>query len=185
MWGRRGKESSGPVRFLLDGTLGSLARRLRMLGFDAEYCSGSAEQLASMASNEERWFLTRRASRLPGRLAERVLRIREDGVEAQVVQVIQELRPPLDPALWFSRCIRCNQVLQDLPWEEAREWVPDFVARTHRHFRRCPECRRVFWPGTHTVRMRAAMKRWARRCGGKVEDGPDHGPFPTQDPPIR
>jgi uncharacterized protein with PIN domain len=35
--------------------------------------------------------------------------------------------------------------------------VPEYVRATQTDFRRCPRCRRIFWPATHFTRMAAEI----------------------------
>ncbi|MFW6198492.1 MAG: Mut7-C RNAse domain-containing protein [Acidobacteriota bacterium] len=148
----------GDVRFLADSMLGSLARWLRILGFDVDYESDADdEELVRRATLERRVLLTR-DRRLPREWTlKRVYVVVADDAEAQVREVVKafELSDHVEP---FSRCSRCNAPLQELPPEEARREVPPYVARTVDRFGRCPDCGRVYWKGTHTDDMRRRLE---------------------------
>jgi uncharacterized protein with PIN domain len=150
-------------RFLVDAMLGSLARWLRILGFDAAYDPATDDdELVEVALREGRMLLTR-DSRLVER---RLLRdnggshlfIRDDGVERQLRQVVAELGLELGDDRIFGRCLRCNVELETLAAAEARSLVPPFVARTQRRYRRCPGCRRVYWSATHVEAMAERLR---------------------------
>ena len=150
--------------FLVDGMLGALARHLRMLGFDAEYCRQCTMETAlERAAREGRWFLTRQDMVGLSTPKARILRLLDDFPHLQVLQVLRSIPAKADESRWFTRCLLCNRSLEDLQWEEARPFVPDHIAQTHRHFRRCPSCTRVFWPGTHSLRMRRTMEQWVEQ----------------------
>jgi uncharacterized protein len=157
---RRPEAGNEGIRFLVDGMLGTLARNLRMLGFDAAYVSGDFLSVLERAVRERRWLLTRRGVDAAAARGVPALRIQHDLPDRQIVQVLRVLPGAADRNRFFSRCIRCNRALLSLPWEDAKERVPDFVAQTQRHFRRCPSCQRVYWSGTHSVRMRRVMDGW-------------------------
>jgi uncharacterized protein with PIN domain len=54
----------------------------------------------------------------------------------------------------------CNTVLSGpLPFEEVRALVPENSRSVVGPVRRCPSCLRVYWHGSHTRRMRAAIER--------------------------
>jgi uncharacterized protein with PIN domain len=53
----------------------------------------------------------------------------------------------------FGRCLQCNAALEKINREQARPSVPFFVYQIHHEFRRCPKCRKVFWPGNHVADM--------------------------------
>ncbi|MBI5064199.1 MAG: hypothetical protein HZB87_12255 [Desulfatitalea sp.] len=38
--------------------------------------------------------------------------------------------------------------------------VPDYVWQRHGEFKTCPQCRRVYWPGSHAQRWRNQIIRW-------------------------
>jgi uncharacterized protein with PIN domain len=59
---------------------------------------------------------------------------------------IDEVRP-------FSRCSLCNAELFQIPREAVLGAVPDYVFETASDFRKCPECARVYWPGSHRQKM--------------------------------
>lgn len=167
---KRTKDDVKIPSFLVDATLGTLARHLRMLGFDAEYGRrGDTEALIHRAVKEGRWFLTRRDISGATLSAARILEISDDQPDRQVMQIFQSIPMPLDDTLWFSRCLICNRMLEDISLEEAQGLVPDYIAQTHRHFRRCPSCTRVFWPGSHSLRMRRTMEEWLTKAEGKID----------------
>ncbi len=61
--------------------------------------------------------------------------------------------PPPEKTPAFGRCLECNAPLEKISREQARPSVPFFVYQIHHEFRRCPKCRRVFWPGNHVANM--------------------------------
>jgi uncharacterized protein with PIN domain len=150
--------SAGPVRFLADAMVGKLARWLRILGYDTLYFRDiDNERLLELARAEGRRLLTR-DTRLIGRLSgiPHTL-IRDDRPELQLRQIAGELH--LSPSTGLlTRCIECNTPLVPFPKEQARPLVPPYVFRTQERFSRCPDCRRLYWKGTHEERMRTKLK---------------------------
>lgn len=69
----------------------------------------------------------------------------------------------------FSLCLACNVPLAPTDKREVIDHLPEQVARAQQRFWRCPRCRRVYWPGSHYERMRAAL---AAMLGGEVTFGP-------------
>ncbi len=160
-------EGQGEVRFLLDGSLGRLARNLRMFGVDVEMETQDLENLIRRAKEEARILLTRRSVRpekIPAAL--KVIRIHEDDPERQVVSVLKWLGAPVPRAKWFSRCLLCNQLLEEVPSTSVEGSVPDYILLVHTRFRLCGECGRVYWPGSHRANMEERMERWAFEAWG-------------------
>ncbi|MCE5263740.1 MAG: Mut7-C RNAse domain-containing protein [Deltaproteobacteria bacterium] len=148
------------MKFLADPSLGRLSRWLRMLGCDTVYWRGEADRSFLRASEKEgRAVLTRRrdipARQHPGI----VLFVESDRVEDQITEVLRKLNVKPDPDAFFSICLECNVRLIEMTRDEVRPEIPDYVYRTQRAFRRCPQCGRTYWPGTHRVRAMAMLRR--------------------------
>jgi len=142
-----------PPRFVLDVHLGKLAAHLRMLGFDVFYrnCLGDAE-LANISAKEKRVLLTRDRGLLKHSQVVHGYWLRETDSWQQTAEVLRRfgLMSDIRP---FTRCMACNGILQKAAKEQVRRFLPPRVAEQHDDFRQCPECRRVYWKGTHHQRM--------------------------------
>jgi uncharacterized protein with PIN domain len=141
--------------------LGTLAKWLRILGYDAVYDPGLDDyQLMRLARAEDRVLLTRDRE-LARRRGIHTLLIGSQVLDEQLRQVLSEL--DLEPALSFSRCPVCNEVLAPLDRQAARARVPAYLARTHEQFRLCPGCGRVYWRGSHWQQMEERLDALRRR----------------------
>jgi uncharacterized protein with PIN domain len=139
------------MRFVADAMLGTLAKWLRILGYDTIYDTDLDDnQLVRLARADGRVLLTRDRE-LARRRGVRALLVVSEDLDDQVRQVLDELE--LEAGRTFSRCPVCNEILQALDPDAARERVPPYVAQTRRTFKSCPACRRVYWRGTHWGRM--------------------------------
>lgn len=144
------------MRFLADNMLGRLATWLRLLGYDTRYVPHAADpELARIARAEDRILLTRDVE-LTRRRALKSILVESEQVEEQLDQLFRELG--LTPRQAFSRCAVCNALLEEVSKEAVRDAVPPYVFQTHEQFRRCPECRRVYWRGTHWAHMLAQIQ---------------------------
>ncbi len=135
--------------FLIDAMLGALARRLRWLGYDAEYRRDLADaEMMRIALQEGRVLITRDRA-LAGRRAwagsRGSLYLASDNLDEQVKAIVAVFGPP--PGA--SRCTVCNGELLALDPGLAADLVPPYVAATQTAFRRCDRCGRIYWPGTH------------------------------------
>ncbi len=138
--------------------LGRLAKWLRILGFDVLYYPDIDDrEVVRIARQQERTILTRdaqlsKAKGLPG-----VIFIGEDDVFDQLSQI----RAVLDirHAAFCGRCAVCNGLLVDVSRkEEVRDFVPDFIYLSSAGFKRCPDCGRVYWEGSHHKRIKEKVK---------------------------
>lgn len=151
---------SGDPRFIADVMLGSLARWLRVLGFDVHYDSTLEDgPLVELAVAEGRTILTRDRRLVERRLAENHILIASDVLEEQVMQVAHEAPLKPDEKRVFGRCLDCNTPFETLSADVARLRVPPYVARTRSRYRYCPRCDRVFWRATHVAAMEDRLRR--------------------------
>jgi uncharacterized protein with PIN domain len=141
-------------RFLVDAMLGRLCRWLRVLGWDTEYVEGSlTEDPLARAEAENRILLTRRQGIEDNQLIFVESEILEDQLRQLEVQfkVLSQASP-------FTRCIECNAGLERVDKPEIKDSVPFFTYQTQTEFYRCPECKKVFWPGSHHQAMLKKVK---------------------------
>jgi uncharacterized protein with PIN domain len=145
-------------RFTADAMLGRLARWLRALGYDTTYDPSIHDhELVARADAEGRTLLTRDRHLLRELRPARGVEIRSDVPLEQLKSVVDALALP-PPDELFTRCLVCNTPLPPpLPEAEARALVPPKSRAIGGPVRRCPTCLRVYWPGSHARRMRAAL----------------------------
>jgi uncharacterized protein with PIN domain len=144
-------------RFVLDGHLGRLARALRMLGFDAAWRRDADDpELARTSAGERRVLLTRDRGLLKRRAVTHGHLVRADEVREQAAEVLHRL-DLVRAVAPFRRCLRCNALLETVRKEDVLAGLPPRVREGQREFRRCPQCGRVYWPGTHHRRMLRAI----------------------------
>ncbi len=165
------------MKFYVEQTLGRLLKWLRLLGFDAEplaFSSRRQDRLRPLRpgvyylSGQTSWPARQRRPDLI------ILTSRE--VEGQLLELHQRLQ--LTPATWepLGRCSQCNTPLRPLPADQAEGRVPDYVAAQTRQFHECPDCRRVFWEGSHQRRIRRQLAELARRQAEPAASTPAAGP---------
>ncbi len=143
--------------------LGSLARKLRALGFDAAYYkSGSDAGIVSLAEREGRAVLTADRS-LAAYTTKRGVRSflligRSDGARlASLARAARLSGFPLvaeDPL-----CSLCGGELEELERREVAGLVPPAVERSHRLFFHCTNCGQFYWRGSHWKKLRSLARR--------------------------
>jgi uncharacterized protein with PIN domain len=143
------------MKFLADRMLGKLAKGLRMLGYDTIYYRGEdAHQLLQLGRQEARVILTRSTKLVPKRSEDHILRVMEDKPLLQLKELIQKGYISLDKENLFSRCLLCNTLLNEIPREDVEGKVPDFILYQQEEFFQCPQCRRIYWQGSHPENMK-------------------------------
>jgi len=149
------------MKFIADAPLGRLVKWLRILGFDTLYYRADPlDKLIERAEREGRIILTRNR-RLRERLEGRdFLFITNDKPLLQLREVIQryDIYPGRGGSL-FSRCLRCNRLLEEVEKADVVGKVPEYVYQTHDRFLTCGKCQRIYWAGTHLERMEQELKK--------------------------
>ena len=142
-----------PIRFAVDANVGKLARLLRMTGFDTFYEPGLDDAaLAETAWRDKRILLTRDIALLKRKVVVHGRLIRHSNPTDQLREVIglYGLRERIRP---FSRCLCCNSGLQEITKAEIIERLQPLTRKYYDDFRICPQCERLYWPGSHRQRM--------------------------------
>jgi uncharacterized protein with PIN domain len=146
-----------PPRFILDVHLGTLARRMRLLGIDTVWRNdASDQQLIAEAVAEQRVILTRDRGLLLQRSARDGAYVRGQHVDEQLCDVLDRFRPSLHP---WTRCPECNGVLQPVAKSAVVERLQPGTRRTYDAFSRCSSCDRVYWEGAHHARLQQIVER--------------------------
>lgn len=153
-----------PLRFLLDVHLGTLARRLRLLGVDAAYDATDVGDpaLAARSARERRVLLTRDRGLLRRRELWAGAFVYPHRPDGQLRDVLDRFRPELRP---WTRCTACNGPLRDVPKAEVAHLLEPGTLRTRQTFARCAECGQVYWRGTHHDRLDAIVEEAVREFG--------------------
>ncbi|MFB6527435.1 Mut7-C RNAse domain-containing protein [Streptomyces sp. NPDC056399] len=159
-----------PLRFLLDVHLGTLARRLRLLGVDAAYESEDIGDpaLAALSARERRVLLSRDRGLLRRRELWAGAYIYSDRPDDQLRDVLERFAPPLTP---WTRCTACNGRLSDADKDAVRQRLEQGTEKSYDVFAECVECGRVYWRGAHHARLEAIVSDAVREFGGATTAG--------------
>jgi uncharacterized protein len=150
--------SSG--RFVLDVHLGTLARRMRLLGLDVAYRNDADDdELVVQANAERRVLLTqdrgilRRSALVAGAYVNGSL------PDVQLADVLDRFAVDLRP---WTRCPSCNGLLAPVPKDEVEHLLPPGTRRSYTEFSRCPDCARLYWRGAHSDRLSSIVTTASR-----------------------
>jgi hypothetical protein len=153
------------ARFVLDTHLGRLAAYLRLLGFDTLYRNDYRDgELARISAEEARILLTMDRGLLKRGMVRHGYFIRDSEPRQQLLDVLRRFNL-LDRTEPFTRCLRCNALLEEMDRQQAADRVPPGTLQHYHEFRTCPQCRRVYWKGSHYRRMARLVESIAPRPG--------------------
>lgn len=152
-----GRRAGHRIRFALDANLGTLARYLRLCGFDTHYRNDIDDgDLAALAATDDRVLLTRDRDVLKRRIVTHGYFVRADDPRDQLAEVVRrfDLRRAARP---FTRCSRCNGALEDVDKAAIAHRLKPLTKRYYDTFRRCTGCDRIYWRGTHVQGIEALV----------------------------
>ncbi len=150
------------VRFVVDVNAGKLATLLRLLGFDTAYGNALEDaEVAALAADEQRIVLSKDRGLLKRKAISHGRLIRNEDPELQLAETLHffGLHPPYAP---FSRCLRCNTPLHPVAKEKIIHRLLPLTKKYFNEFHICPDCRRIYWPGSHHDQMLARLRTWER-----------------------
>jgi uncharacterized protein with PIN domain len=154
------------TRFVCDGHLGRLTRDLRLLGFDVAYDqNANDQQLLRIMQAEDRALLTRDRRLLMHAIVRSGYCPRSQNPNEQTIEVIRrfDLLASIAP---FTRCIRCNGSLQNVPKTDVVEKLEPLTKIYYQQFRRCTRCGQIYWSGSHFTKLQKRLEQICANCTG-------------------
>lgn len=165
--GPRGPGSSSGTdartRFIVDAMLGSLARKMRALGFDAAYYrSGEDAGLLERSLLERRIILTadRPLVARARALGIEVILVPGDSDRERVGSIARGAAAcGIDLVRGDPLCSLCGAELRFVRKDDVSGEVPPEVGRRHRLFFRCTSCGQLYWRGSHWKKLMSVGRR--------------------------
>jgi uncharacterized protein len=149
---------SDKPRFVVDVMLGSLAKWLRIMGFNTLYFRVIDDnELVKISKQEDRILLTRDLGISGSKKAGQCLLIRSQDTMEQLREVLKSLGSQPYKVISPQRCASCNGEL--LPAERSAIFgeVPEYVFWNSGAFFKCGDCGKVYWDGSHKVVIDAVI----------------------------
>jgi uncharacterized protein len=160
-------------RFILDVHLGTLARRMRLIGIDTAYGNDlDDDTLIELANAGHRVLLTQDRGLLRRRRLWLGAYVRGAHPDEQLRDVLGRFAPPLAP---WTRCPACNGLVEPADKADIQHLLRPGTRRTYEAFSRCTDCGRVYWRGAHGGRLEAVVDA-ALRTVADVAPGPPPPP---------
>ena len=134
------------MKFLCDQMFGTLAKWLRIYGFDTLYATNELNDLdiIDITKKENRFLLTKRENI-------KTIEIKTTDINEQIGIVLMNFK--VDKNKILSRCILCNTEVEDIKKEEIAGKVPDRIFESNEKFWFCKKCNKIYWKGSHYEKM--------------------------------
>ncbi len=158
------------VKFLVDSMLGSLARWLRLLGYDTIYAKNWPDgRILKVAEREERSLVTRDKGLYRSTIKKGIKAI---VVSSEVVKSLAILSYSIGIDLRIdhsrTRCPLCNSQLRSISRHLVKDRVPSIVYENYRDFWECPVCGQIYWIGGHWRGIKESLEE-ARKLAEKYK----------------
>ena len=161
-------QNVGITTFVADGHLGSLTRTLRLLGFDVAYSKNADDrQLLEVMTRENRALLTRDRRLLMHGIVQHGYYPRSQNADEQTIEVVRrfDLSELIAP---FTRCLRCNAPLEEAAKADVIDKLEPLTKIYYDQFRRCPDCKQIYWSGSHFPKLQKRIEEIRSRVRGKA-----------------
>jgi len=143
------------MKFLCDQMLGTLAKWLRIYGFDTFYANSkiSDEELIEISKDEKRVLISRdkQLIQIAKRENIKTIELKTIDIDEQIISVLKVLK--FNKSQILSRCIICNSAVEEINKNEIKEKVPKKVFENNEEFWFCKNCNKIYWKGSHYEKM--------------------------------
>jgi len=153
-------------RFIADVMLGSLARWLRILGFDTIYFRAIADnELIKIARQQDRTLLTRDTGIALRKQLPQLILIHSNNTSEQLKEVLSSQNLFSDspvhrfPGSDVARCPVCNGELAATERKAVADHIPEYVFLNATSFFTCREWGKVYWCGSYEKSIASILKK--------------------------
>ena len=148
-------------RFLCDEMLGHLCRYLRAAGYDTLFDTNGLpdRELLRLCKEQGRFFLTQDQFIIEHNAARDVAFILPNVDLDQLASIVGEYFKIDWVSHAFTRCMEDNSLLVAADAAVLQRIPPD-ARKPDEAFSYCPNCKRVYWQGSHYRRIRARLLKW-------------------------
>ncbi|MDC8437993.1 MAG: Mut7-C RNAse domain-containing protein [Candidatus Nitrosotenuis sp.] len=140
-----------PPRFVADSMLGTLSKKLRILGFDCKYFSAIGDDDIALLAKDEGRILVTRDRQLALRCQKQNINticLVGESVSDHLVHIAREAGiAQYQISTPGARCTICNGMLNKM--DHVPDEVPPWIKQNVKQFWSCADCGHIYWQGTH------------------------------------
>ncbi|MFP4498608.1 MAG: Mut7-C RNAse domain-containing protein [Vulcanimicrobiota bacterium] len=133
------------IKFIADHNLEKVARWLRFAGINCDYMNQKNDKLLKEIATEENRIILTTTRKLKGQ--KQVLFLETQNPIEQLKKIFRKF-PQINLEKAFTRCSLCNAVLISAEVENVWEKIPPGVRELYEDYFLCPDCQRIYWPGS-------------------------------------
>jgi len=153
------------TKFIADINIGDIVKYMRVLGLDLYYDPLlSTREIIEISKRENRVILTKSRKLLKFKDVSHGIFIRPGTTTEQIRRIIDclDIKDNIKP---FSRCLRCNTLLNIVLKEKIIDRIPPKTKEFCNEYVQCRSCNKIYWKGTHFINMEKVV--------GQILDQPE------------
>ena len=154
-------------KFVVDGMLGSLARKLRIFGYDTLYDTEMGDdEILDIALIEDRIILTsnRKIHQKATNQKVKCVLLNEESDYERLCKVLQgKCGKGAHLSPHDARSSTCNGKINQVSKSEVSNLVPKGALQNQEEFYRCISCGKVYWIGGHWQHLYALSEKISKR----------------------
>lgn len=146
-------------KFIADINLGDIVKYMRVLGLDLYYDPLlSTREIIEISKRENRVILTKSRKLLKFKDVSHGIFIRPGTTTEQIRRIIDflDIKDKIKP---FSRCLRCNTLLNIVLKEKIIDRIPPKTKEFCNEYVQCRSCNKIYWKGTHFIDMEKVVRQ--------------------------
>ncbi len=146
-------------KFIADINLGDIVKYMRVLGLDLYYEPLlSTREIIKTSKRENRVILTKSRKLLKFKDVSHGIFIRPGTTTEQIRRIIDylDIKDNIKP---FSRCLRCNTLLNIVLKEKILDRIPPKTKEFCNEYVQYQSCDKIYWKGTHFINMKKVVRQ--------------------------
>ena len=143
-------------RFLVDGMLGNIVKKLRLMGFDSEFAKNKSDNdVMKMMEEQNRILITKdeELAKRAKKLGFEPIFMTGDDEYLHFREIKEKLKLKFSIRGETSRCTVCNGKLNSVEKDLIKNKIPGKVVEHEKNFWQCSVCKKIYWEGTHINRL--------------------------------
>ena len=140
-------------KFAIDAMLGTIAKKMRILGFDCRYSSTIDDDALILVAKKENRVIITKDLKLANNAKKHDVAAIEVTTHTEKDQIVEIAKKMGWKRYEFyatnARCPICNGNLQNIEKSQVVDKMPPKIAQNIEEFWICQDCEHIYWEGTH------------------------------------
>ena len=135
--------------------LGTIAKKLRMFGFDCKYDSSIDDDcLMLIAKKENRIIITKDSKLATNAIHYNIttIMLQTATEKDQLIEIAKKINYTKF-TLEHSRCSICNGVINIISKDQITQKIPLRIVKSMEKFWQCDRCEHIYWIGSHIINL--------------------------------